>query len=327
MQTHWRTKIAEEDLNDEQLLDRIDRLHQKITEMKNCQDGEMRLQATKSQVQYAPTLEKYFVALSSIAEEFVQLRIIDDLKNLPPDERKRTVQSWWYETNPTSLKYKKVCRIRFSQSSNDAQETIDRHRLQIAPGLPEIVRGLSAFNFGTGFECWPYSKGDGHDIEPIAVSDVDHDDGHSSSTGVGLETASTTPSQTKSGSPFVTLLTGIVYELIADGLKPTWDNVSRRIRVGQVGEAIDDKTRLLPTGFQTRITESRFAGNLHDFLLREDKKLRKKAGPQEDKNLPPDPILKHIDFKLRFQRHLSMALQKTGNAQKRPRREKSGSKE
>lgn len=59
MQTHWRTKIAEEDLNDEQLLDRIDRLHQKITEMKNCQDGEMRLQATKSQVQYAPTLEKY----------------------------------------------------------------------------------------------------------------------------------------------------------------------------------------------------------------------------------------------------------------------------
>ncbi len=320
MLTYWRTQKAEEDLYDEQLLDRMDRVDKEAACVKTYQDGEMRLQATEAQVRYAPTVKNYFRNLRGIAREALQLTIIDDLTAVPTAERKGILKSWWEETNEKSLKYRKVRWFILQQSAEEAKEEIDRLRSLIAPKLTEIVSGLSAFNFGPGFEFWPFQVADGQEMKPIAVTSVDVVDEHGRSEGIGLVAGGAQPIQKKSGSDFVNLLAGVIYGLVSENLRPTWQNVSRRIQVGQAGEAKEDKTHLLPPDFQERIADSQFAGNLYDFLVREKKRLEDKDKRQTDEKAPPDTPLKPIDFILRFQRHLWKALAITGHGKKRPRR-------
>jgi hypothetical protein len=309
MLTHWRTQRSEEDLYDEQLLDRMDRLDKEAACVKSYQDGEMRLQATEAQVRYAPTLKDYFQSLWGIARESLQLTIIDDLKAVPIAELKEVVKSWWEETNEKSLRYRKVRNFVLQESAEEAKEEIDRLRSLIAPKLMEIVQGLSAFKFGTGFEFWPFLVTDGQELKPIAVT---------SANSVVAEPEQ--PIKNKTGSDFVNLLAGVIYGLVAENLRPTWQNVSRRIQVGQAGEAKEDKTHLLPADFQERIADSQFAGNLYDLLVREKKRFEDKDKRPTDEQAPPDTPLKPIDFILRFQRHLWKALAMTGHGKKRPRR-------
>lgn len=309
MLTYWRTQKAEEDLYDEQLLDRMDRLDKEAACVKSYHDGEMRLQATEAQVRYAPTLRDYFQSLWGIARESLQLTIIDDLKAVPIAERKEVVKSWWEETNEKSLRYRRVRNFVLQESAEEAKEEIDRLRSLIAPKLMEIVQGLSAFKFGTGFEFWPFLVTDGQDLKPISVT---------SANSVIAEPEQ--PIKNKSGSDFVNLLAGVIYGLVAENLRPTWQNVSRRIQVGQAGEAKEDKTHLLPPDFQERVADSQFAGNLYDFLVREKKRLEDKDKRETDEKAPPNTPLKPIDFIFRFQRHLWKALAITGRGKKRPRR-------
>ena len=311
MLTYWRTQKAEEDLFDEQLLDRMDRLDKEAAYVKSYQDREMRLQATEAQVRYAPTLRDYFQSLWGIARKSLQLTIIDDLKAVPIAERKEVVKSWWEETNEKSLRYRKVRNFVLQESAEEAKEEIDRLRSLIAPKLMEIVQGLSVFKFGTGFEFWPFLVTDGQDLKPIAVT---------SANSVVAEPEQ--PIKNKSGSPFVNLLAGVIHGLVAENLMPKWQNVSKRIQVGQAGEAKEDKTRLLPPDFQERIADSQFAGNLYDFLVREKKRLEDQAKRESDEEPPPDTPLEPIDFILRFQRNLSTALVITELGKKRPRRKK-----
>jgi len=319
---YWRTQKAEEDLYDEQLLDRMDRLVKEADCVKSYEDGEMRLQATEAQVRYAPTVKNYFRNLWGIAREALQLTIIDDLKAVLTAERKEILKSWWEETNEKSLNYRKVRWFILQQSAEEAKEEIDRYRSLIAPKLTEIVGGLSAFNFGTGFEFWPFQVADGQDMKPIAVTSVDVVDEHGRSEGIGLVAGGAQPIQKKTGSDFVNLLAGVIYSLVAENLRPTWDNVSRRIQVGQAGEAKEDKTHLLPPDFLERVAERQFAGNLYDFLAGEKKRLKDKGKSQSDKQLATDTDLEPINFILRFQRSLSKALAITGHGKKWPRKPK-----
>jgi hypothetical protein len=322
MLTHWRTQRSEEDLYDEQLLDRMDRLDKETACIKSYQDGEMRLQATEAQARYAPTLGDYFQSLRGIAREALQLTIIDDLKAVPIAERKEIVKSWWEETNEKSLKYRKVRNFVLQESAEEAKEEIDRLRSLIAPELSDIVKGLSAFKFGPGHEFWPFLVIDGQDMKPIEVTSVDVVDEHGRSEGIGLVAGVAQPIQKKTGSDFVNLLAGVIYSLVAENLRPTWDNVSRRIQVGQAGEAKEDKTHLLPTDFLERVAERQFAGNFYDFLAGEKKRLEDKDESQSDKQPATDTDLEPINFILRFQRSLSKALAITGHGKKRPRKPK-----
>lgn len=320
MLTHWRTQKPEEDLYDEQLLDRMDRLDKEAACIKSYQDGEMRLQATKAQVRYASTLKSYFQNLRGIAREVLQLTIIDDLQAVPIAERKQILMSWWEEANEKSLEYRKVRNFVLQESAEEAKEEIDRIRSLIAPELTDIVNGLSAFNFGQGCEFWPFQVADGQDMKPIAVTSVDVVDEHGRSEGIGLVAGAAQLIQKKRESDFVNLLAGVIYGLVSDNLSRTWQNVSRCIQVGQAGMAKEDKTHLLPSDFQERIADSRFAGNLYDFLVQDKKRLEDKDKRHTDEKAPPDTPSKPINFILRFQRHLSKALAITGYGKKRPRR-------
>jgi hypothetical protein len=322
MVTYWRTQRAEEDLYDEQLLDRMDRLDTEAARIESYQSGEMRLQATKAQVRYAPTLKNYFRNLKGIARESLQLTIIDDLKAVPTKERKEIVKSWWEETNERSLKYRKVRNFVLQESTEEAKEEIVRIRSLIAPELTDIANGLSEFKFGSEDEFWPFQGSDGQDMKPIAVTSLDVVDEHGSSEGIGLIAGVAQPIQKKRESDFVNLLAGVIYGLVAERLRPTWENVSKRIQVGQVGEAKEDKTDLFPADFQERIAARQFAGNLYDFLTKEDEAQKADDEQIEEKEPPSDPTVEPIDFILRFQRSLSKALAVTGQGKKRPRKPK-----
>lgn len=322
MQTAWRTLQVEEDLCDEQLLDRMDRLSEKIAQVGSHQDGEMRLQATKAQVRYAPTLEAYFRNLWGIARGALQLKIIDDLECVPIAERKEILKSWWEETNHKSLKIRKVRWFILQQSAQEARQQIDEFRSLIAPELGEIVNSLSAFNFGTGSEFWPYVAAEDQPMKAIEPASVSLGDGNGDSRQIGLVVEPPQPIQRESGSEFVNLLAGVIYGLVADRSRLTWDNVSRRIQVGQSREANEDKTHLLPPDFQKRIEEIPFAGNLYDFLVREDKRLRGKNERPKGEEPSPDATVEPINFILRFQRHLHKAKTITGHGRKRPHKSK-----
>jgi len=331
MPTNWRTQKPEEDLYDEQLLDRMERLSEKTAYIGSYQDGEMQLQATEAQVRYAPALNDYFCNLWGIAREALQLTIIEDLEAVPTAERKEIVKSWWEETNEKSLEYRKVRNFILHESAEEAKEEINRLRSLIALELKEIVNGLSAFKFSSGYEFWPFVEGNDQFVRLAPVSGAESVVSGSRSSENGLVPGEAQPVQRRPLRRFVELLAGLIFELASDRKMPTWDNVAKAIQVGQAEEAERDKTHLLPCEFQERIAVRSYAGNLYDFLIREDKWRKEEIRKAKDNSqeldfavISSDLSLKPIDFIHRFQNHFSLALAMTGHGKKRPRKKKSG---
>ncbi len=299
---------VEEGLDLSQLRQRIRGAFEWSVEVGKLQYKSALEQATPDQRKSWERVWNYFTWLQFIAEYEFELRVMSELEPLSLDERRAKLLHWG-SMSQGSLSLEKAQYYGRHESTQEVKDLIEYYRSGIAEEALAVMEGLRAFGVDRNSGFWPTFSTADSEVLTNSTSATDK----FPSACLGPANSSLSGEMIPS-PPYLDLIKGHITILRSAKVRAEWDDVAKRIIVGDAEETCD-ATDLLPHAFRACIGETRFSGSLFDFIRGQDEERKKKIRTGHG----PETL---FDFKGRFRHRFSDAMVALGLGRKLRRKSK-----